>query len=165
LAGSFDPARFAFLSLDYEEVLSDFEACRARITRHNPNVRFVITVSPAPLTATASGRHVEVATVHSKSVLRAVCGTLFARHDNIDYFPSYEVITSQHAGGAHYDANLRSVATRGVETAMKLFLDAHQDGEVGAAELPVAAPPAFESEADLICEAVFLGRFARTEET
>ncbi len=63
----------------------------------NPDARFLVTVSPVPLTATASGEHVEVATCYSKAVLRAACGMLVARHPDVDYFPSFEIITSQTA--------------------------------------------------------------------
>ena len=37
----------------------------------NPKARLVLTVSPVPLAATASGSHVLPATIYSKSVLRA----------------------------------------------------------------------------------------------
>lgn len=125
IAGSHDPETYVFRNFDALEVLADFEEFRARIKALNPDLKFLCTVSPVPLTATASGEHVEVATTYSKAVLRSVCGMLVARHEDVDYFPSFELITSQNARGAYYQPNLRNVATQGVAAAMQLFLSAH----------------------------------------
>lgn len=125
IAGSYDPEVHAFKNYDAFEILADFERFREQLRAVNPGVRFLVTVSPVPLAATATGGHVEVATAYSKAVLRAVCGMLTARHEDIDYFPSYETITSQNARGAYYEQDGRSVSERGVHTAMGLFMRAH----------------------------------------
>lgn len=125
IAGTYDPAIHSFHNYRHHEVLSEFIKFRDRMREINPGIRFLITTSPVPLTATASGQHVEVATIYSKSVLRAVCGELYQEFDDVDYFPSYEIITSQRAGGAYYEANLRSVASHGVSMAMSTFMGAH----------------------------------------
>jgi len=136
IAGSHDPEVFAFRNYDATEVLADFEAFRDGLKAINPGVRFLVTVSPVPLTATASGEHVEVATAYSKATLRAVCGMLTARHDDIDYFPSFEIITSQNARGAYYEPNMRNVSPMGVATAMRAFMAAHDvtESEAGAGD-------------------------------
>ena len=144
IAGDFDPATFAFHNFDALEVLADFEAFRAALQAINPGVRFLVTVSPVPLTATATGEHVEVATCYSKAVLRAACGMLVARHPDIDYFPSFEIITSQNARGAYYEPNGRSVSSAGVETAMGFFLRAH-----GSPTRRSRPPPAPRAQASL----------------
>lgn len=165
IAGTFDREVFGFRNLDYAETLADFRAFRADMKRRNPEMRFLVTVSPVPLTATATEDHVEVATCHSKSVLRAVCGTLVRDHDDIDYFPSYEVITSQTARGGNYEDNMRNVAPHGVETAMRLFLSAH-----GVA-WPASKPPEKKAKgqkrrkksnrAGEVCEEALLEAFAK----
>jgi len=124
IAGQYDPDIYEFRNLGYNEVLEDFLTFREMLMAANPDIRFVVTVSPVPLTATASGQHVEVATARSKAVLRAVCAGLYEAFENVDYFPSFEIITSQRAGGGHYGANLRSVTNEGVQTAMSVFLGA-----------------------------------------
>lgn len=134
IAGSHDPARHAFHNFSYPEVMNDFLKVRQIVMSFNPRAKFIVTVSPVPLTATASDQHVEVATTYSKAVLRAVCGALDDRFKNVAYFPSFEVITSQTARGAYYEGNLRNVNRRGVETAMGLFMAAH-------AEAPATAKP------------------------
>lgn len=141
IAGSHDPAVFSFRNYTYREIMPDFVEFRRRMMAQNPGIRFLITVSPVPLTATASGQHVEVATSYSKSVLRAVCGDLYDRFRNVDYYPSYEIITSQNARGAYYEDNRRNVSEQGVATAMGVFLAAQGGGKAGAdAERPGGRP-------------------------
>ena len=162
LAGDYDTALFGFRNDDAVEVLAQFEAVRARLKRGNPDLRFLVTVSPVPLTATASGNHVEVATCYSKSVLRAVCGMLVARHDDVDYFPSFELITSQSARGLHYKPNLRYVTASGVAAAMRLFLAAHGIAPAST-ERPAprrAARRQARRAAGEVCEEALLEAFA-----
>lgn len=134
LAGCFDPSVFSFVNYRHAQVLDDFLQFRDRMMARRPDIRFLVTVSPVPLTATASGQHVEVATAYSKSVLRAVCGELCERFDNIDYFPSFEIITSQNARGVYYEANLRNVSMMGVNAAMRTFLAAHGSAATKSAD-------------------------------
>lgn len=153
VAGIHDPDIFAFHNFDVAEVLADFEQVRLMMKARAPDLKFLVTVSPVPLTATASGQHVEVATAYSKAVLRAVCGMLVTRHDDVDYFPSYEIITSQTARGAYFEENLRSVTPQGVATAMETFLTAH--GLARAVEAPVEV----DDGQSLICEEAMLDAF------
>lgn len=152
IAGTFDPDQYAFKNYDIVEVLNSFTTFAKRLRKANRKVRFLITVSPVPLTATASGQHVEVATALSKAVLRAVCGKLYADDDGVDYFPSYELITSTNNRGVYFEPNKRSVSPAGVAQAMKLFHDAH-----GITPLAAAA----EDDEDLRCEDALLQGFAR----
>ena len=132
IAGSFDPDIHVFKNFAFEEIYADFEAFRACIRERNPGLRIILTVSPVPLTATASGAHVLLATTYSKSVLRAVAGALAASHDDVDYFPSYEVIASPWSRGAYYEDNLRSVRPDGVAAVMRIFFEAHLSEESAA---------------------------------
>jgi GSCFA family len=169
VAGIHDPATFGFRNYDALEVLEDFEAFRDELRALNPGVRFLVTVSPVPLTATASGEHVEVATAYSKAVLRSVCGMLKARHEDVDYFPSYELITSANNRGVYFEPNKRSVSKTGVATAMRLFMTAHGLADAGDAPAPAPLPPQpappsrarREEEADEVCEEALLDAFAR----
>lgn len=156
IAGSYDPSRHAFRNFRMGEVVADFLAVRERLQRLNPAMRFLLTVSPVPLTATASGQHVEVATAQSKAVLRAAVAEIVADCADVDYFPSYEIITAQAARGGFFAANLRSVTPEGVATAMNGFLAA----QLGQA---LAGGPMRDSEqaaADAVCEEVLLDGFA-----
>ena len=163
VAGEFDETRHEFVNFGFMEVLEDFERFREMAKRANPDMRFLVTVSPVPLTATASGDHVLPATVYSKSVLRAVCGELRARHDDVDYFPSYELIASHPMRGMWFEANLRSVSNVGVEQVMKTFVAAmNLNGEEAPQTAPAAPAPAREPHPDdLVCEEELLAGFAK----
>lgn len=167
IAGRFDPEAYAFRNYDYEEILEDFESFMRVMRARNPDMRFLVTTSPVPLTATASGQHVEVATSYSKSVLRAVCGKLYQRHDCVDYFPSYEIITSLNNRGVYYEANKRTVSRLGVQTAMRLFMQAHDPAAAEdtppAPRRPETAPAAGKARTRLddVCEEAMLEAFLK----
>lgn len=126
IAGTFDPKRHKFHNFTYGEVLSDANAIIKLARRKNQEIKFLFTVSPVPLTATASNMHVLPASVYSKSVLRAVCGELYATHGEVDYFPSYEMVASHPFRAMFFDPNLRTVASRGVDHVMNAFFAAHE---------------------------------------
>ncbi len=176
IAGDFDPAMFVLRNFDAIEVLADFERFRAQLKAVNPTVRFLVTTSPVPMTATASGAHIEVANCYSKSTLRAVCGMLAARHEDIDYFPGYEIITSQNARGAYYGPNQRNISPAGVKAAMSAFLAAHGIGAAApepSARVKRSKPDrarlankagsrrAAQADAEVECEEALLEAFAR----
>ena len=101
----------------------------------SPSIRFLLTVSSVPLTATASREHVIPATTYSKSVLRAAAGYLSQTHQDIDYFPSYEIIAAPPSRGAFYEGNLRSIAAGGVDVVMETFFSEHHRMKQGTVAL------------------------------
>ena len=58
-------------------------------------------------------------------MLRAVAGKLAKDHEDIDYFPSYEIVTNPWSKERYYEANQRSVSAHGVEAVMRVFFAAH----------------------------------------
>lgn len=146
LAGSFDSAAHAFRNLRHAEVLADMATFWALVKEVNPAARMLLTVSPVPLMATASAEHVLPATVYSKSVLRAVAGDLAADHDDIAYFPSYEIITGHPSRGMFFNPDLRTVNAMGVDLVMRHFFT----GPLASAFAPQGQAPATEPET--ICE-------------
>ncbi|WP_103761405.1 GSCFA domain-containing protein [Roseovarius confluentis] len=164
IAGTHDDETYTFKNLGYSDVLSDFLEFRERMMSRNPEVRFLVTVSPVPLTATMSGQHVEIATVRSKSILRAVCAELYDSFENVDYFPSYEMTTSQKNQGGAFASNLRTVKPSAVELVMNSFLKAHGYNSELTIEGGVSSPGLAEdhdmdSEDDLVCEEMLLDGF------
>jgi len=130
-----------------------------------PRLRFLLTVSPVPLTATASQNHVMVATSYSKSVLRAVAGELAAKYPFVDYFPSYELVAAHPVRAMLYDPNLRTVTGRGVDLVMRHFFSEHSlaDDVKAIAPAEAVAPSEKEPEAgtkeesgDVVCEEILL---------
>ena len=164
LGGTFDPNRHVFVNQGFAEVYEDLTEAIARLRRWTPRIKVLLTVSPVPLTATASGAHVLSATTYSKSVLRAVAGEVAALDAGIDYVPSYEIITGTPFGARFYAENLRSVTPEGVATVMSVFFGAHP--ELGGLPRPEAlVPEAAESPApqEEICEEALLEAFATPE--
>ncbi len=119
--GRFDSSIHEFLNLGVREVEKEMEEALGLIRAINPRCRVIFTVSPVPLMATASGHHVLVATTYSKAVLRVAAEELSANDAAICYFPSYEIITGNHARGAYFGADARSVTNAGVDHVMRLF--------------------------------------------
>jgi hypothetical protein len=164
-AGAFDPAAHVFRNYTYPEIRAALDEAFNLMWGMNPGLRILLTVSPVPLTATASGDHVLSATTYSKSALRAVAGDLAGSDPRIDYFPSYEIISGAPTRAAFFEPNLRSVAKEGVDFVMTHFF----------AGLDTSAPPvratedalqqretrmAAEMEAEeLVCEEMVLERF------
>lgn len=172
VAEEFSAPDHVFRNQEYPEILKNMQQAMALMRSANRGLRFLLTVSPVPLTATNSGNHVLVATIDSKSRLRAVAGQLARTVSRVDYFPSYEIISAPPFRGSFFEPNQRSVHPGGVDFVMKSFFE-------GLGLLPVAtAAPASDtgqsdtgqpaggakrkrakSAADLVCEEEMLAAF------
>lgn len=146
-AGNYDPSKYQFHNLRYAEVRADLKTFRERLLAVNPKARILLTVSPVPLAATASNNHVMVATVYSKSVLRAVAGELSEDYSDVYYFPSFEIINAHPSRGMFFDPDLRNVNLFGVNFVMKHFFS----GALGK-EFAESNTESAEEEIDLICD-------------
>ena len=144
---------FEFVNFSANETVEQFKAFRELVQQSNPKCKFILTVSPVPLTATASGQHVAVATMYSKSALRAAAGELYGAFDDVDYFPSYEIINSPITKGFFFDKNMRTVSSQGVDFVMSRFLCEHPP--VGQQTIGGVA-----AEVDLSCEDALLEAFS-----
>lgn len=148
-----------FLNLSVSQVLDDLAAIHKLLHRFNPDMRLLLTVSPVPLTATASGAHVLQASTASKAILRAAVQDFIQTHPDTDYVPSYEIITNPAARGRFFEPNLRSVSAEGVDLVMQTFLAAHGLAALPPRPEPKAQPPAEDPADDLICEEALLDAF------
>jgi hypothetical protein len=120
--GTFDTDRYAFHNFRVAEVTADLAAFIDRLRGVNPAARIILTVSPVPLVATASGNHVLAATTYSKSVLRAAAQEIAEDHQGVFYFPSYEMIMGAPAAARYFAADMRNVTEEGVAQVMTVFL-------------------------------------------
>lgn len=121
VGGDFDPEKHEFKNQQFPEIIKNLRDAMSLMMELNPKLKFILTVSPVPLTATKSNNHVLVATMESKSILRAVAGQLATNRSNIDYFPSYEIINSPVFRGVFFEPNQRSVTSYGVNFVMDSF--------------------------------------------
>lgn len=171
IAGSYRPDVHAFINFDFLEVYQDFVKFRRLAMKRNPGLKFLLTVSPVPLAATASDKHVLVATTYSKSVLRAVAGKLAETFENVDYFPSFDFLTSTFSRGAFHSEDARQITEAGVEAVMRLFFEAQPAlaQASAAAVADAAAGRAGEREetgaggraSEAVCEDILLDAFSR----
>ncbi|MFC3122274.1 GSCFA domain-containing protein [Agaribacter flavus] len=121
VAGTFDDNTHGFRNQQFNFVLKQLVEALELMRTFNSNLKFILTVSPVPLTATKSGKHVLTATMQSKSILRAVAGQLADNRAYVDYFPSYEIVNSPVFKGSFFEPNLRSVNPYGVNFVMDMF--------------------------------------------
>ena len=142
VAGSFDPAVYRFINLSAGSVFDDFSSFREIVKEINPECKFLVSVSPVPLIATASHHHVLRATMSSKSALRTAAEMLFETFEDVDYFPSYELISSPYFT-TPFSEDMRSVSPIAVDAAMAMFFEQHQ--------APVA-PSKKRSRQDTVCD-------------
>jgi hypothetical protein len=134
--GDFDPNRHVFKNFRLEEIVSDLNFVIGRILSLNPKARFILTVSPVPLAATAEDQHVLVSTTLSKSVLRVACDEIVrSQPSRLGYFPSYELITGSFNRGRYFGTDLRSVTDEGVGHVMRLFMK-HVAGDTSISQTP-----------------------------
>jgi len=169
IAGSHRPDMYAFRKFDFLEVHKDFVKFRRLAMKLNPELKFLLTVSPVPLAATASDKHVLVATTYSKSVLRAVAGTLADEFENVDYFPSYDLLSGAFTRGAFHSEDARQITEPGVEAVMRIFFEAQP--ALARVSIPATAGKPDESRAagrtpegpaaEAVCEDILLDAFSR----
>lgn len=160
--GAFDPAHYAFRNFTFSEVLGDMSDFIAIMRAINPEMKFLLTVSPVPLMATASDQHVVVATTYSKSVLRAAAGELAAMHDFVDYFPSFEIISSHVMCGQFYEMDKRGVTKYGVNHVMKQFFREHLPPASARKQVPEPEAEEAPDDDDVQCEEELLAGDSET---
>lgn len=154
--GRYDPELHDFTNFNVDETTKDLTASLELLRKINPKLKILLTVSPVPLNATATDRHVFVATTYSKAVLRIAAENVANAFDLCDYFPSFEIITSPYARGAYYGPDCRDVIEPGVDHVMGCFFR-HYGGSSSAVTEP--------SQGDADPAAETAGRIAAMERT
>ena len=162
VAGEFDPTQHAFVNQSFAVVRENLAAAIRMMKTANPKLKFILTVSPVPLTATNSRQHVLVATTYSKSVLRAVAGVMAETSPYVDYFPSYEIVNAPPFKGVFFDPNQRTVTSFGVSFVMDHFFSSlsRKFGKAAMRPAPTKAnPEANTLNAAAVCEEEMLAAF------
>jgi hypothetical protein len=119
--------RYVFKRLDIDDCMTLLQPAFDAMTQKG--LKIVLTVSPVPLGMTFSGEDCVVANEFSKAVLR-VCADRLARHPNVEYFPSYEIVRS--AGLAAYTEDNRHVRSEVVEQVTRYMMDAYTGADESA---------------------------------
>ena len=119
------PHRYEFHLTSFAQNWANLEAIHALLSRYgHPDLHIVVTVSPVPLLATFSKMDVVLATSYAKSLLRTVAQEWAAAHENVDYFPSYEIVQNSERG-AVWEPDLIHVKVAGLHHIMELFLQSY----------------------------------------
>lgn len=183
VAGEFSSEAHEFVNQSYKTIWTNLKSAIRKIRQINPSMQILLTVSPVPLTATMSGNHVLVATMESKSILRAVAGAMQRELPFVDYFPSYEIINSTPYRGSFFEPNQRSVNHAGVAHVMSTFFgsfpshmlpaestsgNATRDGKQSKAwkakkVSKSAQRPGAAKTADVVCEEELLAAFGKQD--
>lgn len=142
IAGTFDADRHVMHNLTADEVVDDLEVFAAIVRESNPRVRFIVTVSPVPLVATATRDHVVIASMRSKAVLRIAAERFVDRDPAAAYFPSFEIITGPQAPHDYFEADRRSVSAVGVAVVMRTLLSGLLDDGLPSGAQFAPSPPA-----------------------
>ena len=116
------PERYEVHVTDFAQNVSNLERIHELLSRFgHPGVQIIVTVSPVPLMATFAGHDVVLANTYSKSLLRAVAQHWSAIHDNVHYFPSYEIVMNSDRAKTWED-DLRHVKPAAVKHIMDVFV-------------------------------------------
>ena len=114
--------RYEFHLTNFAGNLNNLEAMHELLSRYgHPDFHIVVTVSPVPLMNTFSTMDIVIANTWAKSLLRAVAQEWANAHDNVDYFPSYEIVQNSDRA-AVWEPDLRHVKGAGALHIMELFV-------------------------------------------
>ena len=122
ISGEFDETKHEFRNFSVDEITEDLTKFIALVRESNPHLRFLITVSPVPLVATATTSHVLLASTYSKSVLRVVAEQVSRQLEDVSYFPAFEIITGPQAPFEYFESDRRNVSDLGITEVMTALL-------------------------------------------
>ncbi len=161
--GDFDPDLHELWITSHWKARKDLLSLRRRIKalRGGRPFELLLTVSPVPLTATASGKHVLSATLQAKATLLSVAQELARDQERIHYFPSYEIIHHPNRRDSAFTANLRSIRAEAVAEVMKVFERSYGPEPTAETTREMAVDPNTPRADDLICDEALLETFAR----
>jgi len=106
--------------LSIEEITKGFDRIKALIEPNNPSVKFLLTVSPV--------RHTKEGLPEnnvSKSILRMACHQLTKSHDNVSYFPSYEIMMDDLRDYRFYKSDMIHPNEQAIDYIWNCFADTY----------------------------------------
>jgi len=116
------PDRYTFHVTTFEENKNNLDELYSLLSLYgHPDFKVIVTVSPVPLMATFTSTDIVTANTYSKSMLRAVAEEWSSAHDNIDYFPSYEIVMNSKKSEV-WSEDLRHVQGQAVQHIMRIFV-------------------------------------------
>jgi hypothetical protein len=126
-----EPDRYSVRITDVGENVDQLEKIQAILYAINPALRSIVTVSPVPMSETFSGKDIIAANTYSKAVLRVAAQAFADAHENVDYFPSLEIVALSPRRIA-YTADCRHVSDDAVRIVIGEFLRLYIGAEIAA---------------------------------
>ncbi|WP_432841803.1 GSCFA domain-containing protein [Dactylosporangium sp. CA-092794] len=148
--GTFDPQRHVLRRQTFADAYADLAAAVAWARTDNPGLHVLFTVSPQPLTATATAEHALTANGYTKSLLRTATGQLALDDPGVDYFPAFELMTGLPFRSRHFGDNLRTVTGDGVAFVLRHFMTALAGAPAGPR--PLSAPTGRDDCDDILLD-------------
>ena len=128
-----EPKRFRLDLLSYSELTEVLETLHGLLKAHGAKgLRVLITVSPVPFRVTFTGQDAITANSYSKSVQRAAVEEYVRAHPDVDYFPSYEIVTHTARNLAFYNDE-RHISPKVVEAIVDRMVAAYGGAALSAA--------------------------------
>ncbi len=113
------PERFRFCQLTLDECLVQTRGIVEKLIGNGCS-NIILTVSPVPFAASFGPGDAVASNTYSKSVLRVAADIVCSEYDGVDYFPSYEIVSS--AGLRSFDGDQRHVRNSVVEQVMDYMI-------------------------------------------
>lgn len=121
------------------------ERIHALLMGLNPGLQIIVSVSPIPLRATYSEHDALVANNISKHTLHVAATEFAARHDNVHYFPGYDIVTTEFNQPEHKERDNRHPNMETIKAVISRFAEAFFTPEarelVNLSNALEAAPP------------------------
>ena len=156
IAGSYNPNEWKFKNFSYEEVRDSLIEFLERLSSVNPKIKIILTVSPVFLAATYENENVVLATMRSKSVIRSVIDDVAKRYQNIQYFPSFEIVFAPWYQHSFFSSDFRNVTKEGVNTVMSIFARTLLFSKSDSSIKPSLNSQAIRKAREIICDEEFL---------
>lgn len=115
-----ESGRAELSQLSQEANLSLLESFYQRFRAINPGAKVIFTLSPIPSTATFFEENVVVQSTLNKAILRVAIAGFTAKHPEISYFPSYEIVQTWR--GNAFEPDNRHVKPKVVDAIMETFM-------------------------------------------
>lgn len=116
-------SRFEGHLIGLDETLAYLDESRNSLKQHiSPNMKMIVTVSPVPLEVTFTGGDVVQANQVSKSTLRLAAEIFCKQYDDVDYWPSFEMVLYAEPATA-WKNDFRHVEREKVSQIMNYFVE------------------------------------------
>lgn len=119
--------RFTKELLTQKQIFESFEQFYKNLMAFRPDIKIVLTVSPV--------RHIKDTLEQnsvSKSILRLTCDTMEKEYDNIQYFPSYEIMLDDLRDYRFYKTDMIHPTRDAEDYIWKKFAEAYLDAETAS---------------------------------